>query len=44
MVAKGPPPVSERLKAEFLRREQTFFSDPHKAQKWEAVREEFFGE
>ncbi len=27
----GPPPISEQLKAEFLRREEAFFSDPNRA-------------
>ena len=40
----GPPPISEQLKAEFLRREEAFFSAPHSGEPWESVREELFGE
>ena len=40
----GPPPISEQLKAEFLRREEAFFSATHKGEPWESVREELFGE
>lgn len=39
----GPPPISEQLKAEFLRREEAFFSAPHSGEPWESVREELFG-
>lgn len=38
----GPLPVSEQLKTEFLRREQSFFTDPDKGETWDAVREELF--
>jgi len=43
LAAEGPLPVSEQLKAEFLQREEGFFSDPSKGETWEAVREELFG-
>ena len=43
LATEGPPPVSEQLKAEFLRREEAFFSDQHKGEAWESVREELFG-
>lgn len=43
LAAEGPLPVSEQLKAEFLNREEVFFSDPNKGETWEAVREELFG-
>lgn len=39
----GPPPISEQLKAEFLRREEAFFSDPNRGETWESVCEELFG-
>ena len=42
LAVEGPPPISEQLKAEFLRREVAFFSDPHKGEAWESVREELF--
>ena len=37
---EGPPPISEQLKAEFVRREEAFFSDPHKGEGWDSVRED----
>jgi putative addiction module component (TIGR02574 family) len=40
---EGPPPISDELKAEFLRREETLFADPGKGEAWEQVREELFG-
>jgi len=40
---EGPPPISEQLKAEFVRREESFFSDPHKGEAWDSVRQELFG-
>lgn len=43
LVAEGSLPVSEKLKAEFLRREEAFFSAPDKGEAWESVREELFG-
>lgn len=43
LAAEGPPPISEQLKAEFVRREEAFFSDPNKGEPWESVREELFG-
>lgn len=43
LAVEGPPPISEQLKAEFVRREEAFFSDPHKGESWESVREELFG-
>ena len=39
----GAPPVSDELKAEFLRREEAFFANPHQGEPWEVVREELFG-
>ena len=41
---EGPPPISDQLKSEFLRREEAFFTDPGKGQPWEQMREELFGE
>ena len=29
---EGPPPISEQLKAEIVRREEALFSDPHKGE------------
>lgn len=43
LAAEGPPPISEHLKAEFSRREEAFFSAPHRGEAWESVREELFG-
>lgn len=43
LAADGPPPVSEKLKAEFIRREEALFSDPTTGETWESVREELFG-
>jgi putative addiction module component (TIGR02574 family) len=43
LAADGPLPVSEKIKAEFVRREEAFFSDPAKGEPWETVREELFG-
>ena len=43
LAAEGPLPVSERLKTEFLLREQSFIADPSKGESWEVVREELFG-
>jgi putative addiction module component (TIGR02574 family) len=42
LAVEGPPPISEQLKAEFVRREEAFFSDPHKGEVWESVREDLF--
>jgi hypothetical protein len=39
LAVEGPP----QTKAEFVRREEAFFSDPHKGETWESVREELFG-
>ncbi len=39
----GSPPISEQLKAELVRREEEFFSNPNKGDPWEFVREELFG-
>ncbi|MEI6526921.1 MAG: addiction module protein [Planctomycetota bacterium] len=43
LATDGPPPISEQLKAEFVRREEAFFSEPHQGEVWESVREELFG-
>lgn len=43
LAVEGPPPVSEQLKAEFLRREEAFSSNPETGEPWESVREELFG-
>ncbi|MFN7845060.1 MAG: addiction module protein [Pirellula sp.] len=43
LAAEGPPPVSEQLKAEFLRREEVFLSNPNTGEPWDSVREELFG-
>jgi putative addiction module component (TIGR02574 family) len=40
---EGPPPISEELKAEFLRREEILFASPDKGEPWEQVRDELFG-
>lgn len=40
----GAPPVSEQLKAEFLKREEAFFANPGKGEPWEKVSEELFGQ
>jgi putative addiction module component (TIGR02574 family) len=40
---EGPPPISDELKAEFLRREEALLADPGKGEPWEQVREELFG-
>jgi len=42
LAVEGPPPISEQLKAEFVRREEAFFSDPQSGEVWESVREELF--
>ena len=44
LASEGTPPVSEQLKAEFLKREEVFFADPGKGEPWEKVREELFGQ
>jgi putative addiction module component (TIGR02574 family) len=41
---EGPPPISEELKAEFLRREESFFARPDQGESWENVRAEVFGQ
>ncbi len=43
LAGEGPPPISEQLKAEFVQREEAFFSDPHNGESWMSVREELFG-
>jgi putative addiction module component (TIGR02574 family) len=43
LAVEGPPPISEQIKAELVRREEAFFSDPHKGETWESVHEELFG-
>ena len=40
--SEGPPPISEELKAEFLRREEAFFANPNQGEPWEQVRAELF--
>ena len=42
LASEGPPPVSDELKAEFLRREEAFFARPDQGEPWEQVREELF--
>lgn len=42
LTSDGPLPVSEELKAEFLRREQAFFANPKQGKPWEQVRAELF--
>lgn len=42
LAVEGPPPISEQLKAEFVRREEAFFSGPQSGEVWESVREELF--
>ncbi len=39
---EGPPPISEKLKAEFLRREEAFFANPDQGERWEQVCAELF--
>jgi len=39
----GPLEVSAEMKAEFLRREEAFFANPHQGEPWEQVRQELFG-
>jgi len=41
--ADGPPPISESLKAEFMKREAAFLNNPQNGDPWETVREEIFG-
>jgi Putative addiction module component len=41
--ADGPPPISESLKAEFMKREAAFLNNPQNGEPWETVREEIFG-
>ncbi len=43
LAADGPPPISEKLKEEFQRREEMFFSDPFKGESWESVSQDVFG-
>jgi hypothetical protein len=43
LAVAGPPPISEQLKAEFVRREEAFLSNPHKGEAWEFVRDELSG-
>ena len=43
LAVEGPPPISEQLKAEFMRREEMFFSNPNTGEPWESVRKELFG-
>jgi putative addiction module component (TIGR02574 family) len=40
---EGPLPISDELKAEFLRREEAFFANPDQGEPWERVRTELFG-
>lgn len=43
LAMEGPPPISEQLKSEFVRREEAFFSTPQRGEAWKSVREELFG-
>ena len=42
LASEGPPPISEELKTEFLRREEAFFAKPNLGEPWEQVRAELF--
>ena len=44
LAAEGPPPISDELKAIFLRREADFFARSDQGESWEHVREELFGQ
>lgn len=44
LASDGAPPVSEQLKAKFLKREEAFFANPGKGEPWEEVSEELFGQ
>ena len=43
LAREGAPPVSEALKAEFLRREEALFANPDQGEPWEQVKVELFG-
>ncbi|MFM8251821.1 MAG: addiction module protein [Planctomycetota bacterium] len=43
LATEEPPPVSEQLEADFVRREKAFFSDRSLGESWDSVREELFG-
>lgn len=43
LATEGPPPISEQLKSEFVKREEAFFSNPQMGEAWTSVREELFG-
>ena len=43
LTSEGPPPISDELKAEFLRREEAFFANPNQGEPWEDVQKELFG-
>jgi len=40
LVNEGSLPISESLKAEFLRREGNFFANPNQGESWEQVKAE----
>jgi putative addiction module component (TIGR02574 family) len=42
LAAEGALPISDELKAEFLRRESAFFENPKLGEPWEQVRAELF--
>ena len=44
LACEGPLPVSDELKAEFLRREEAFFANPGQGEPWDKVQEELFGQ
>ena len=44
LASDGSLPISEELKADFLRREEEFFANPNRGEPWAAVREELFGQ
>lgn len=43
LTSEGPLPISDELKAEFLRREEAFFANPNRGEPWEQVQKELFG-
>ena len=42
LAVEGPPPISEQITAEFVHREEAFFSAPHQGESWDSVREGLF--
>ncbi len=44
LASEGAPPISDELKAVFLRREEAFSANSDQGESWEQVREELFGQ